>query len=134
MSISKRAVQVYQVPARSAGTTHEGFLRYKQLCSETQRPRLVLDCSTIWDMDTSMIQLLLSYLEEVMRYNGDVRLAGLSPQAEWALRFAKVSRLFEIYATTESAVQSFHQRATSIVPFAYDTEVFDSAVEYATAT
>jgi anti-anti-sigma factor len=131
MSMNKRAVKVYQVPVHSVGAIDEGFSAYKQLCSETQRPRFVLDCSRIWDMDASMIQLLLSYLEEVMRHNGDVRLAGLAPKAEWALRLAGVSRIFEIYATTESAVQSFHQRAASIVPFAYDAEVFETAVEYA---
>ena len=131
MTINKRSVKVYQVPARPVGTKDADFANYKQLCAETQRPRFVLDCSKITNMDASMIQMLLSYLEEVMRYNGDVRLAGLAPKAEWALRLAGVSRLFEIFPSTEMAIQSFQQRAASIVPFAYDTEVFDTAVEYA---
>jgi len=82
-------------------------------------------------MDVSMIQLLLSCLEEAMRYNGDVRLAALSSEAEADLRRAGVGRLFEIYGTTENAVRSFHQRATSMAPLAFENEVFGHDSEYA---
>ena len=65
-------------------------------------------------MDTATIHLLLSCLEEVMKCNGDIRLASLRPGAEAALRIAGVDRLFEMYATTEAAAQSFQQRPTSV--------------------
>jgi anti-anti-sigma regulatory factor len=64
-------------------------------------------------MDTDAIHLLLSSLEEVMKYNGDVRLASLRPRAELALRMAGVDRLFEIFPSTEAAAQSFQQRRVS---------------------
>ncbi len=125
MSIKKRPVMVHQVPEQVTPTRERSFLRDLQKYAETERPRLVLDCSSIWDMDIPMIQLLLSCLEQVMKCNGDVRLASLRPEAEAALRLAGVSRLFEMYSTAENAVQSFHKRPTSIAPLAFETEAFD---------
>ncbi len=131
MSIRKRAVRVHQVPEQLTAKRGRSFLRDLQMHAEAERPRFVLDCSMIFVMDYPTIDLLLSCLEEVMKYNGDVRLASLSPAAELALRVAGIHRLFETYATTESAVQSFHQRPISLAPLGLETEAFDHASEHA---
>ena len=131
MSIRKRAVRVHQVPEKITASKERSFLQELQRYAEAERPRFVLDCSLVWDMDYPMINLLLSCLEEVMKYNGDVRLASLRPGAESALRLAGVNRLFETYATTEGAVQSFHQRPISLAPLAFGTETFDHVSEHA---
>ena len=125
MSITKRAVRVLQVSGRVRGE-RDSFLSSLQKYTESERPRLVLDCSSVWKMDTATIRLLLSCLEEVMRYNGDVRLASLSSDAEATLRSTGISRLFELYPTTEEAVQSFHQRPVSIAPLAFENESVDN--------
>ena len=82
-------------------------------------------------MDTDTIHLLLSCLEEVMKWNGDVRLASLRPRAEAALKIAGISRLFEIYSTTEAAMQSFQYRPTSVGVPAHKTLILDAEVENA---
>ena len=122
MSIKKRAVRVHQMPTVVTESNKSNLLNVLQMYAENERPRFVLDCSRLWDVDSSAIGLLLDCLEEVMKYNGDLRLASLCPKAEEALRQAGVTRLFEVYSTTDSAVQSFHQRAASIAPYAYDVE------------
>lgn len=130
MSIRNRTVRVLQVSNRvSARTGH--YLPNFQKYAEPGRPRLVLDCSKVWNMNAATIRLLLSCLEEVMKYNGDVRLASLCPEAEAALRMAGINRLFELYATTEDAIQSFHKRPSSMMPLAFENEAFDNDVEYA---
>jgi anti-anti-sigma factor len=132
MSIRKRAVIVHQVPERVTPGKERSFLRELQHQVEAERPRFVLDCSMVWNMDRATISLLLSCLEEVMKCNGDVRLASLCPKAEAALQSAGVNRLFEIYETTESAVQSFHQRPISSAPMTFVTaEAFDEISENA---
>jgi hypothetical protein len=40
----------------------------------------------------------------------------LPPEAQATLRLTGVNRLFEIYATTEEAVNSFRKRAVSLTP------------------
>ena len=101
------------------------FLRDLQQYAEADRPRLVLDCSMVWEMDYAMINLLLSCLEEVMKGNGDVRLASLRPAAKSGLRIATVNRLFEMYDTPQEAVQSFDQRLISLAPLAVEPDGSD---------
>lgn len=125
MSTIKRAVRVHQVPEQVTATNERSFLQNLQNCSENERPRVVLDCSHVREMNIATIYLLLSSLEEVMKCNGDVRLAALRPGAEDALRLAGVGRLFEIYATAEAAVQSFQQRSSSMAPLEIENGVYD---------
>lgn len=131
MSIRTRAVRVHQVPEMLTPKVEVVFLRDLQKYAHTERPRLVLDCSRVRTMDSATILLLLSSLEEVMKSNGDVRLASLHPDAEAALRAAGVNRLFEMYSTAEGAVNSFHQRATSIAPQSSEAETFARDSEHA---
>jgi len=131
MSIKMRAVRVHQIPEQMSATQVRSFLRDLQQCAESERPRFVLDCSRMWSMDSAAIHLLLSSLEEVMKRNGDLRLAGLTPEAEAVLRRSGVLRLFEIYPTTDIAVQSFHRRPTSLAPLAYEAESFEITSERA---
>jgi anti-anti-sigma regulatory factor len=82
-------------------------------------------------MDYAMINLLLSCLEEVMKCNGDIRLASLRPAAKSVLEIAGVDRLFEMYSTAQEAVRSFEQRPISLAPLAVETEGCDHVSENA---
>ena len=125
MSIIKREVRVHHVPNQVTATSERVFLIELQKFSETERPRFVLDCSRVQEMDVATIHLLLSSLEEVMKCNGDVRLASLHPASEEMLRVAGVNRLFEIYPTVDAAVRSYHHRPTSMAPLEFEAELYD---------
>jgi anti-anti-sigma factor len=120
MIIKMRSVTVHEVPETVKAATERKFLRDLQNYVETERPRLVLDCSRVRQMDNATIHLLLSCLEEAMKRNGDVKLAGVRPDAKATLAFAGVSRLFEIYATTAEATQSFRHRSHAALLSAFD--------------
>lgn len=113
MIIRIRAVTVHEVPERVTPAAERKFLQELQEYVETERPRLVLDCSAVSKMDNAAIHLLLSCLEEAMKRNGDARLSAVSKTARTVLDATGVSRLFEIYPTTAEAVQSFRHRASS---------------------
>ncbi len=126
MTPTKRVVTVQQIPDKVSPANQRKILDYMQeKCSETERPRFVFDCSLIRNMDIPTIQLLLSSLEEAMKCNGDLRLAALRPEAESTLRLSGVSRLFETYATTEAAVQSFQKHTASMAPLEIEVDVRD---------
>lgn len=116
MIIKMRAVTVHEVPEKVTAASERRFLRELQQYVETERPRLVLDCSRALQMDNATIHLLLCCLEEAMKRNGDVKLAGVHPEAKATLQFAGVSRLFETYASVTEAKQSFRQRFNGIAP------------------
>ena len=131
MSVRTRPVEVLIVPMHATPSRERIFIRELQDSVKTERPRFVLDCSRVLDMDTDTIHLLLSSLEEVMKFNGDVRLASLRPGAQVALQVAGIDRLFEIYPSTDTAAQSFQSRPTSLSAPAYRSPIFDNDTENA---
>jgi anti-anti-sigma regulatory factor len=109
MPIKMRVVGVSQVPKMMSAKEGRMFLRELRNSINCDRPRLVLDCSKVQQIDKPLILLLLGCLEEVMKCNGDIKLADLPPDPEGMLRTTGVDRLFHTYQTTAEAVNSFHQ-------------------------
>jgi len=126
-----RTVKVHEVPDKVKISDERIFLHKLRVNLDAERPRFVLDCSKVECMSVATIRLLLSCLELAMKRNGDVRLASLSPNGEASLRLTGVDRLFEIYASADEAVQSFHHRPASMVPQPVPTGKPDGDSEYA---
>ncbi len=106
---SGRLVAVKQLPEKLSVKQGRGFFREVESCLEADRPRVVLDCSQLRQLDSVGIQVLLRCLEEAMKRNGDVKLAAIPPGAAAILERTKVNRLFEAFDNTADAVNSFHQ-------------------------
>lgn len=71
---------------------------------------------------------MLGCLEEAMKRNGDVKLAVLPVQAAAELQRNGARRLFDVFETTEDAVNSFHAfPATSIATSAMSVRSQDQA-------
>jgi len=85
------------------------FLLEVESSLKADRPRLVLDCSKVRQLDSAGIQVLLHCLEEAMKRNGDVKLAAVPPAAAAFLELTKVDSLFEAFDSAADAVNSFYQ-------------------------
>ena len=129
MAIKKRNVSVHQIPSVISSRSQLALIHALEMSVEHGHPRFVLDCSRLQNVGSSEMRLLLCCLEQAMKNNGDVRLAGLPPQAHTALREAGISRLFELFETTEHAVRSYQMRTASLAPLTFETVQLDT--EYA---
>ena len=109
MTARRRPVTVMQLPKRLGAREGRSFLRAIEHRMNVERPCLVLDCSNISQLDNSAVHLLLCCLEEAMKRNGDVKLAGVPLMTEVVPGLTGTSRLFEIFDTTADAINSFHQ-------------------------
>jgi anti-anti-sigma factor len=109
---SGRLVAVKQLPEKLSVKQGRLFVREVESCLRTDRPRLVLDCSKVRQLDSAGIQVLLRCLEEAMKRNGDVKLAAVPPGAAAILELTRVDRLFETFDNTADAVNSFRQFPT----------------------
>jgi anti-anti-sigma regulatory factor len=109
MTVRKRPVAIMQLPERSTRKEAQIFTREVERSMTATRPYVVLDCSKLEQLDKSTVQLLLHCLEEAMKRNGDVKLAGVPVSAHGFLETAVTNRLFEIFDTPTEAVNSFHQ-------------------------
>ena len=107
MTMTKRSVVVKQLPAAISGKEERVFLLELKAAMQVDRPHLVLDCSQVRVMDSAVIHLLLCCLEEAMKRNGDIKLAVIPAGAEGVLAQTGISRLFDVFDTTDAAVAGF---------------------------
>jgi anti-anti-sigma regulatory factor len=109
MTIGKRPVAVMQLPEHFTRKETRIFTREVERSMTATRPYLVLDCSNLRHVDNSVVCLLLHCLEEAMKRNGDVKLAGIPLAANGMFGTNGANRLFETFETTADAVNSFHE-------------------------
>jgi len=116
---SARHVSVKQLPEKLSVKQGRSFFREVEPHLQSDRPRVVLDCSKVRQLDSAGIHVLLRVLEEAMKRNGDVKLASIPPGAAAILALTRVSRLFETFDNTADAVNSFHKFSLVPVPHAF---------------
>ena len=104
---TSRPVVVKRMPDRINHRQAKLFLREVQPFLICDRPQVVFDLSQVRQLDAAGIDMLLHCMSEVMKRDGDLKLAALSPQAAAVLELTRTDRLFEIYATSTDAVRSF---------------------------
>lgn len=109
MQLRSRTVTVEQLPESFSADKVGAFLAKLRMSMTVNRPCLVLDCSKVSQMNKPVIALILSCLEEAMKRNGDVRLAGVSEEARAGLASVGADRLFHIFASNADAESSFHR-------------------------
>ena len=109
-------VVVMQVPEVLNVKEVDRFMQELGPLLESNRPRIVLDCSQVHSMESAGVEMLLRCLEEVLKRDGDLKLADLSPEAEVILELMRVARVFEAFQTCEDAVRSFNAIPADAVP------------------
>ena len=103
-----RPIIVVQLPQRMNLANVQGFLREADSLLKTDRPRLVFDFTEVQQMDSAGVGMLQQCLEEVMKRDGDLKLAAVPPESAVILELMRADRLFEIFETSADAVESFH--------------------------
>ena len=109
MTLRKHPVAVMQLPEQLGEKEARTFARQVERSMNITRPHLVLDCSNVRHLDSSVVRLLLGCLEEALKRNGDVKLVGIPLTADVILGSIGTNQLFEIFDTTAEAVNSFHR-------------------------
>ncbi len=104
---TNRPVVVKRIPERLNMKQARAFCREIEPILNSDRPQFVLDCSQVKQIDAAGVEMLLQCLSRVIKRDGDVKLAALSPQMAVVLEMTRTERLFEIYETNSDAVLSF---------------------------
>src|SRR5689334_247975 len=109
-------VIIMQLPEELNVKEVQAFMQETGPLLESTRPRIVLECSQVRSMDSAGVEMLLRCLEEVLKRDGDLKLAALSAEAEVILELMRVARVFETFPTSEDAVRSFSAIPTDAIP------------------
>jgi anti-sigma B factor antagonist len=83
------------------------FRREMQEALRRDQSRIVFDLGSVTHLDSAGIRFLLDCLSAIVRRDGELKLAALSPQAEMILEMTRVGRFFEVFPTAADAVRSF---------------------------
>jgi len=109
-------VIVMELPTELKQAEVRSLLSELQPLLETDRPRVVLDCSKVEHIDSAGVEMLIHCLEEAMKRDGDLKLAAVSPASAIILELMRVDRLFEVFETPEEATRSFQAFGTVATP------------------
>lgn len=109
-------VVIMQLPEELNVREVHNFMQEIGPLLESNRPRIVLDCSQVRSMESAGVEMLLRCLEEVLKRDGDLKLAALSPEAEVILELMRVARVFETFPTSEEAARSFNAIPADAIP------------------
>ncbi len=104
---TNRPVVVKRIPERLNLKQARAFYREFEPVLNSDRPQIVFDGSQVKYIDAAGVEVLLECLSRVLRNDGDIKLAALSPQIAVVLEMTRTERLFEIYETSSDAVLSF---------------------------
>src|SRR5579872_3038948 len=96
---TSRPVVVKRMPEKVNQREARKFLQDVQPFLRADRPQLVFDLSQVKQLDAAGVEMLLHCVSEVMKRDGDLKLASLSAQAAMVLELTRTDRLFEIYGT-----------------------------------
>jgi len=116
MTHERSPVALVQVPEAITARQTRIFLGELERYLSAGRPRIVLDCSNLRQMDDAAIHLLLCCLEEAMKRNGDVKLAAIPNEVSASFGRSGLKGLFEVFDTTSRAADSFHYVPKSAPP------------------
>jgi anti-anti-sigma factor len=104
---TSRPVVVKRMPERIDQREARKFFADVQPFLTSDRPQLVFDLSQVRQLDSAGVEMLLRCVGEVMKRDGDLKLASLSRQASMVLELTRTDRLFEIYENSTEAARSF---------------------------
>ncbi len=104
---TSRPVIVKRIPERLNMKHARKFHQEVRPFLQSDRPQIVFDLSQVKQIDAAGVDMLLSCMSEAMRRDGDLKLAGLSPEAAVVLELTRTDRLFEVYENSTDAVRSF---------------------------
>lgn len=107
MESSSRPVVVKRMPERMSLKQARKFLQEVQPFLNSDRPQVVFDMSLVRHIDAAGVDVLLKCMRQVMKNDGDLKLAAPSPQASVVLELTRTGRMFEIYESSTAAVKSF---------------------------
>jgi len=102
-----RSTIVVKLPECMTGKTVRSIKRQIKPGLSLDHPYVIIDMSNVRQMDTAALDMLLHCMVEVARHDGELKLAGLSPEAATVLELTRMDRIFEIFPNVPEAVTSF---------------------------
>lgn len=70
---------------------------------------VVLDFTSVHFIDSSCLGALVALMKKIREHKGDIKIAHLSDDVRSIFQITRLDRVFELYDTTDEAVNSFYK-------------------------
>ncbi len=100
---------VKQLPENLTVKQARQLFREMEPLLATNRPWIVFDFSQVRVLDSAGVEVLMRCVEDVLKRNGDLKLAAIPPEPAVILELTGVDRFFEVFDSTTDAVESFER-------------------------
>ncbi|MFQ5863802.1 MAG: STAS domain-containing protein [bacterium] len=81
--------------------------------TEAQTRAILVDLSNVKYMDSSGVATLVEALQKVGKYGGKLKIASLRAAVKDVFELSRLDKVFDIYDTTEDALEAFDEYGTS---------------------
>ena len=105
----KNGVTVIIMDERFDATVAQKLKDTVKNLAEQSKIQLVIDLSKTRFIDSSGCGALVASLRALIKNNGDMKIAGPSPQAKSLFQLTRLHKVFEICDDVELAIRSFSQ-------------------------
>ena len=117
MRCVSRPVVVRRMPKSLDRKQAPSFYKDVQPILKSDRPQIVFDMSETGQMDSEGLDILLLCLHDVIKSDGEVKLAGVTPPVSVLLELSRIGLLFGIYENSVSAAKSFSSFVPNASPY-----------------
>jgi len=78
------------------------------LVSQTDKPRMVLDFSSVSHMSSSALGMLITIHKRICEKQGELRLCNIAPGIYEVFVITRLSEIFRIYSSRQEAIDSLN--------------------------
>lgn len=117
MKCVSRPVVVIRMPKSLDRRQAPSFYKDVHPMLKSYRPQIVFDMSETGHMDSVGLDILLLCLHDVIKSDGEVKLAGVTPSVSVLLELSRIGLLFGIYENSVSAAKSFSSFVPNASPY-----------------
>ncbi len=105
-------VAVMRMPDFSDPSAHRSFLReVKEFMDSSRQARLVVDLSTAGQIGPESVDLLLECVDQAERSDGEVSVAGASPETEVILELTQATSVLNMFPSVLEAANGSQPQA-----------------------
>ena len=108
-----RPVVIMQMPEQLEAREAQAFMQDFEPLLQSEQPRIVFDFSEVRRVDRVGAEMIQQCFEQAMQRDGELKLAGLSPEAEVALELMRRPGVFPTFLTSDEAIRSFRSPAVA---------------------
>lgn len=105
----KNSIAIIKIEEENLDVSNVKDLKKEVLDVLSDRNKIIFDMSELQFVDSSGVGVLLFFLREMGKKQGDVKLVGINKPVQTLFELIRMQKVFEIYSNVDEAMQVFEE-------------------------